>query len=141
MTIKTAIYENIPDSAKEIRQKVFAEEQGFLDEFDETDTAAAHIVVFDQDEAPVATCRVFWDTEMDSYILGRLAVVKEYRGRNIGSVAVREAEQYVQKKGGKSIALHAQCRASAFYEKLGYTESGDIEDEQGCPHVWMRKYL
>lgn len=139
MAMKAAIYKNIPDCAREIRQKVFIEEQGFQEEFDEIDHTATHIVIFDQNETPVATCRVFWNAEMESYILGRLAVVKECRGKNIGSMAVREAERYVRETGGKSIALHAQCRASAFYQKMGYAEYGDIGDEEGCPHVWMRK--
>lgn len=139
--MKAAIFESIPDCAREIRQNVFIKEQGFQKEFDETDSAATHIVIFDQDETPVAVCRVFWDAEMGSHILGRLAVVREYRGKNIGSAAVREAEQYVRKAGGKSITLHAQCRASSFYERLGYTKFGDIEDEEGCPHVWMKKFL
>lgn len=139
--METVIYEGIPAYAKEIRQKVFVDEQGFQDEFDDIDDAAAHIVAFNEDKAPIATCRIFQDAARDSYILGRLAVTKEYRGQKIGSVIVQEAEQYVQKKGGKRIALHAQCTAAAFYQKSGYTEFGDIEDEQGCPHIWMQKNL
>lgn len=139
--MKTIIYEGIPDCAKEIRQKVFVEEQGFQDEFDETDRAAAHIVLFDEDDLPVATCRIFQDEAAGSFLLGRLAVIKEYRGKNIGSAVLREAERYVQQKNGKYISLHAQCRAADFYRKSGFAEFGDIEDEQGCPHVWMRKYL
>ena len=27
------------------------------------------------------------------------------------------------------------------YNKLGYKEFGDIEDEQGCPHIWMGKLV
>lgn len=139
--MEIAIYESIPDCAKEVRQKVFIDEQGFQNEFDDADDAAAHIVLFGEDKRPVATCRIFWDIRMDSYILGRLAVIKEYRGRNIGSVMVKEAERYVRKMGGKCIALHAQCRAAAFYEKLGFEEFGDIEEDEGCPHIWMKKYL
>lgn len=139
--MKTVIYEGIPSFAKEIRQKVFVEEQGFRDEFDEIDSAAAHIVLFDENDLPVATCRVFPDETADSYILGRLAVIKEYRGKNIGSAVVKEAEQYVRNRNGKCISLHAQCRAADFYRKSGFAQYGDIEDEQGCPHIWMRKYL
>lgn len=139
--MKTVIYEGIPDSAKEIRQKVFVKEQGFQNEFDETDDIAAHIVLFDENDLPVATCRLFPDAKTDSHILGRLAVIKEYRGRNIGSAVLKEAERYVQGKHGKCISLHAQCRAADFYRKSGYMEFGDIEVEQGCPHIWMQKYL
>lgn len=138
--METVIYEGIPNYAKEIRQEVFINEQGFKNEFDAIDDIATHIVLFNK-KVPIATCRIFWNTEINSYILGRLAVVKEYRGKNIGSVIVREAEQYVKKIGGKCIALHAQCRVSNFYKKLGFIEFGDIENEEWCPHIWMKKCL
>lgn len=137
--MKAEIYNGIPACAKEIRQKVFMDEQGFQNEFDEIDATAAHIVLFDGSNMPIATCRVFWDAAMDSYILGRLAVVKEYRGQNIGSALIEEAEKYVYQKGGSSICLHAQCRAAAFYEKSGFIQFGDIEDDEGVPHIWMKK--
>ncbi len=137
--VKIIAYEQFPECAKEIREAVFVKEQGFRDEFDETDASAVHIVVFDNAGVPVGTCRVFWNEERASYILGRLAVLKEHRGERLGSLIVREAEQYVQKTGQAQLALHAQCTASAFYEKLGYTAFGEIEEEQGCPHVWMKK--
>ena len=137
--METVIYEGIPNQAKEVRQKVFVNEQGCYNEFDDIDETATHIVMFDEDKTPVATCRIFWDTVMNTHILGRLAVIKEYRGRTIGSVIVREAEKYIQKNGGKSIVLHAQCRLTAFYQKLGFAEFGDIGDDEGCPHIWMKK--
>lgn len=139
--METVIYKGISVHAKEIRQKVFVEEQGFQDEFDEIDERAAHIVIFDEDKTPVATCRIFWDAPMKTYLLGRLAVMKEYRGQNIGSELVREAEEYIRKNGGEGIALHAQCRVAAFYQKLGFAEYGAVGEEEGCPHIWMKKEL
>lgn len=139
--MKAVIYDYLPDCAKEIRQAVFVFEQGFQNEFDEIDEAAVHIVLFDVERKPVATCRIFWDSEMNAYILGRLAVTKEYRGKNIGSVMIKEAEKYVRKKGGTCIALHAQSRVADFYKKSGFAECSGIEDDEGCPHVWMKKSL
>lgn len=139
--METVIYEGIPDYAKEIRRKVFIDEQGFNDEFDEIDEMATHIVIFNEDKMPIGTCRIFWDSEMNTYVLGRLAVIKEYRGKNIGSDIVKEAEKYVEKNGGQSIALHAQYRASAFYQKSCFAEFGDIDEVEGCPHIWMKKNL
>ena len=135
------IYEQIPDCAREIRHRVFVEEQGFREEFDDVDHRAAHIVLYDQEKTPVGTCRIFWDEAMDCHVLGRLAVVKEYRGRQAGAAIMEEAEQYVRRLGGSSIVLHAPCRAAAFYQKCGYTEFGEIADDQGCHHIWMRKYF
>jgi predicted GNAT family N-acyltransferase len=68
-------------------------------------------------------------------------VIKEYREKKMGTRAVKEAEKCVLEKGGTSISLHAQCRAKEFYNKLGYEEYGEIEDDQGCPHIWMKKDL
>lgn len=139
--MKILRYDSFPNYAKEIREAVFIEEQGFESEFDEIDNTAVHFVLFDEDESPIATCRVFWNNQMSAYTLGRLAVIKEYRGRNIGSLIVKEVEKYVREIGGKCIVLHAQCQVRTFYNKLGYKEFGDIEDEQGCPHIWMGKLV
>lgn len=138
--MKITVYESLPNAAKAVRRAVFMEEQGFCHEFDHVDDVAAHIVMFDG-EMPVATCRVFWDDEMDSYVLGRLAVIKEYRGKNLGSQVVRTAEEYVGRAGGDSLALHAQCRVTEFYNALGFQEFGEIGDDEGCPHIWMKKAL
>ena len=139
--MKILRYDSFPSYAKEIREAVFIKEQGFESEFDEIDNMAVHFVLFDEDESPIGTCRVFWNNEMSAYTLGRLAVIKEYRGRNIGSLIVKEVEKYVRKTGGKCIVLHAQCQVRTFYNKLGYKEFGDIEEEQGCPHIWRGKLV
>lgn len=137
--MKIEVYKSLPEEARQIRQTVFVEEQGFHEEFDQTDNAAVHFVAYGEDELPVGTCRVFWDTGMEGYVLGRFAVLREYRNKHIGAALIREAEKYVQKAGGKNISLHAQCQVSGFYRKQGFAEYGEVEDEQGCPHVWMKK--
>jgi len=59
----------IPNYTKEIRRKVFMNEQGFHHEFDNIDKVSVHIVVFNEYKTPVATYRIFWDSIMNSYIL------------------------------------------------------------------------
>ena len=49
------VSEAIPEDAKAIRKAVFVEEQGFHNEFDQTDDASLHIVAYDGDE-PVGVC-------------------------------------------------------------------------------------
>lgn len=139
--MKISVYENFPYCAREIRETVFIKEQGFQNELDSIDDTAVHMVMFDGDGEAVATCRIFWDEGMGSYILGRLAVVKKHRGKNIGTVMVEEAEKYVKKSGGEDIVLHAQCRVADFYKKLGFTEFGSVENDEGCPHIWMKKII
>lgn len=139
--MKCEIYKNLPDEAHDIRIKVFIDEQGFENEFDSIDDEAVHILMKTDDGMPVATCRVFWNNEMNSYILGRLAVLKEFRGRGIGSDVVRDAFEYVENSGGQSLMLHSQCHAVSFYEKLGFSSFGDVEYEENCPHIWMKKEI
>lgn len=149
--MKVAIYETLTDPAREIRKNVFIDEQGFEEEYDEIDEAAVHFVLFEDEpslieqsaivQSAIATCRVFWNEEMNAYTLGRLAVIAKSRGKNIGSTLVHEVEKYVRLRGGTEIVLHAQCRASEFYRKLGFAEFGEVQDEEGCPHIWMRKPL
>ena len=95
MTIKE--YKQFPEEALTIRKKVFVEEQGFIDEFDEIDKVSKHLLVFEEGKA-IATCRVFYDQEKQSYMLGRLAVLKEYRGKKIGSKVLQAAEDVVRRR-------------------------------------------
>lgn len=138
--MQAKIYKSLPKEASEIRTEVFINEQGFENEYDSIDETATHIVMFSGD-TPVATCRVFWNEEMNSYVLGRLAVLKAFRGKNIGASVVEEAENYVRKAGENELMLHAQCRITGFYEKLGYSQFGEVEYEEDCPHIWMKKNL
>ena len=97
-------------------------EQGFKYEFDETDHLAKHMLLF-EDDIPVATCRFFFSVERDCYVIGRIAVSKEFRGK-----------QY-----GEKMLQGAQCRVAEFYKKQGYMELNDIHMDEDCPHTWMRK--
>lgn len=132
------LYQELPKDAQDIRTKVFIEEQGFQNEYDEMDHIAMHLVAY-IDGRPAATCRFFWDKEKDAYILGRLAVLPKFRGSHLGAALMDEVQKQADALGGNAIWLHAQCRASAFYEKQGYQKLGEVELEQNCPHIWMYK--
>lgn len=121
-----------------IRTDVFIKEQGFNDEFDETDKTCFHIVLY-ENETPVATCRYF---ETDgSYHIGRVAVVKEYRGFHLGEKIMSIAENEIRKRGGQTIEVSAQVRVKNFYEKLGFQAVGETYFDEFCEHVRMVKKL
>lgn len=75
------------------------------------------------------------------YIIGRVAVVKAYRGKNIGAHILRDAAREIKAIGGTHIRLAAQVQARGFYETLGYVAYGNEFDDEGCPHIWMKKSL
>lgn len=134
-------YENIlPDEAKYIREAVFVTEQGFKEEFDSTDNVSTHLVLFDGDK-PAGTCRFFKGDSENEYLLGRLAVLKEYRGAHIGAQLVGYAEELARGKGACVMKLHSQVQARHFYEKQGYTAYGEVDFDEDCPHIWLQKAL
>ena len=136
--IEFKTYDNLPQEARNIRIEVFVKEQGFEYEFDSFDEQATHILAFDNDKA-VATCRYYYQDGY--YLIGRIAVIKEYRGLGLGAILLEFSKNEIAKLGGKEIRIHAQKRVQGFYQKQGYESFGEIDYDEGCEHVWMRKSL
>jgi predicted GNAT family N-acyltransferase len=133
--------ETLPEESRSIREEVFVEEQGFSEEFDTVDHYALHFVAYAEDNTPIGTCRIFKENEADVYFLGRLAVLKSARKMGVGRLLLAKAEEKASELGAGEIRLHSQCRAREFYEKCGYSAYGEIELDEGCPHIWMRKAI
>ena len=125
--------------AAEIRKRVFIEEQGFRNEFDEIDKNAWHIVMYVKDK-PAATGRMFYD-ENGSVHIGRIAVLKDYRGKSAGTCVMSVLEKKAADMGSKTVELSAQVRIADFYTSMGYKPVGDIYSDEGCPHIKMIKKL
>ncbi len=140
MDITEKVYDKLPPDAVSLRTEIFVEEQGFGEEFDDIDDTACHVVFYRSGE-PVAVCRIFYDEERKSHILGRIAVKKELRGKGTGAYVIKTAERIIREKGGERISLHAQERASLFYEKQGYSLTEERDYDEFCPHIWMYKEL
>ncbi len=134
------IYDTLPDDAARIREAVFMKEQGFHNEFDSTDRNASHLVLYIEG-MPAGTCRFFPGQSQREYVVGRIAIMKEYRGGGLGSKVLCAAESAIRKAGGQKVILHAQQQARAFYEKQGYSAHGEPDFDEDCPHIWMAKTL
>lgn len=74
------LYHTLPEEARQIREKVFVQEQHFQEEFDGTDRRAVHLVLY-QGGSPAATCRYFQGVSPKEYLVGRMAVLKPFRGK------------------------------------------------------------
>jgi predicted GNAT family N-acyltransferase len=111
------------------------------EEFDEHDKDGTKYIVVLDGGYPVATCR-FYENNPESVILGRVVVLPEYRGRELGRKVVQEAEKWIKECGYKEIVIDSRVVAVGFYEKLGYTSDGGSVIKSGqfdC--VRMRKRL
>lgn len=139
MKITYRVFDEIPEECVKIRTAVFMDEQGFCNEFDETDKKAKHIVLY-VDGNPSGVGRFFTDDGAE-YHIGRLAVLKEQRGLHLGSELIKSAEAEIIALGGKTAVLSAQYRAKGFYEKNGYTAHGDKYFDEHVEHINMKKQL
>ncbi len=127
-----------------VRLAVFVEEQGFSaqGEFDQTDNTAHHLVMYDMQNLPVATGRLFSDFHIpQAYHIGRVAVHKSLRGTGAGKLLMQEMEKKAAQLGAKRIVLSAQCQARIFYQKCGYTAFGEEYLDEHCPHIDMQREL
>lgn len=126
----------LSEDEKMIRETVFIDEQKFKIEFDDTDDIATHIVMY-LDNHPVGCCRLF--KQDNEYHIGRIAVLKPYRGKGYGEKILLKAEKVAKEMSADCINLSAQVRASGFYEKLGYKKHGEIYFDEYCEHIAMKK--
>ena len=106
--------------------------------YDDIDKIAYHFIVYDG-EKPVATARLYGNE--NPYHIGRVAVIREYRGKGIGAYVMNEVEKFAKEQGISSLVLSAQVRASDFYRKCGYKEFGNEYMDEFCPHIDMMKIL
>lgn len=132
-------YNYLPEAARLIRTEVFVEEQGFANEFDDTDESCVHTVLWAGNE-PAAVGRLI-DCGDGVYAIGRVAVRKQFRGTGLGTEVMGVLENKARESGGKKVWVSAQCRAKSFYEGCGYTASGETYFDEHVEHIHMEKLL
>ena len=121
------------DSLTMIREKVFIEEQKVTSqlEWDGMDEEAIHFLAF-KDEKAIGCARAL----VIEYCmqLGRIAVLKEYRGEGIGSALIEQAVTTAKLNQLSAIYISAQCHAIDFYKKFGFEVTSDIYLDAEIPH-------
>lgn len=132
--VQSGHWDKLEQDAKFIRKQVFIIEQNIPEEeeWDDQDMISDHFVVYDQDQ-PIATARLLQNNSV-----GRVAVLKAYRGQGIGRMIMLEIIRQAHQQDRKFLQLSSQVHAISFYEKLGFSIQGDAYDECGIPHIKMQ---
>jgi predicted GNAT family N-acyltransferase len=122
---------------KAIRSAVFISEQQVppAEEWDGLDEQAWHFLALDAHQ-PVGCARLLADGT-----IGRMAVIKDYRGQGIGLQLLQQALKQAKQQGFQQATLAAQCHAIAFYQKLGFAVTSEIFLDAGIAHQMMTKKL
>ena len=72
--------------------------------------------------------------------IGRVITASTARGGGLGRALMSQAVRECQRLWpGQAIELGAQAHLRAFYASFGFTPISDVYDEDGIPHIDMRK--
>jgi predicted GNAT family N-acyltransferase len=135
--IELMSWENARAQASAIRLAVFVEEQGVPREIemDEIDAQCVHALAF-EDGAAVGTGRLLPDGH-----IGRMAILKPWRGRGIGSAILHSLIEAARRRGDREVMLSAQVHAVDFYRAHGFAPEGEVYEEAGIAHQAMIRAL
>ena len=135
--IRSGSWDVLEHDARNIRESVFIQEQQISseDEWDDQDPIAVHFVIDDQEQS-IATARLLQNNS-----IGRVAVLKQYRGQGIGRLLMLEIIQSAKNEHREFLKLSSQVHAISFYASLGFNVEGNEYLDCGIPHIDMRMPL
>jgi predicted GNAT family N-acyltransferase len=143
MRIELLSWDEARERAAPIRFEVFVAEQGVPREIelDEQDPLSLHALAYDEANRAIGTGRLL-PVEIEegravSHI-GRMAVLRELRGRGVGAALLHALMNAARERGDAEIVLSAQTHAIGFYRSHGFREEGVEYMEAGIPHRSMR---
>jgi predicted GNAT family N-acyltransferase len=130
------------ESAFELRRAVFEVEQNVPRPLDRDvhDGNADHVLALDQAGRCIGTGRIVRINYRTAQ-LGRMAVAAHFRRLGVGSAMLSALERMACLRGVAELFVHSQLPAQDFHRNRGYLPEGGIFQEQGVPHVLMRKVL
>ncbi len=137
LTIELLDWPSAQAEAKRIRFAVFVEEQRVPAELemDDMDAQCLHALAFQGTEA-IGTGRLLPDGH-----IGRMAVMKDWRGRGAGRALLRALVGAAHRRGDREVMLSAQVHALGFYRAEGFLPEGEVYEEAGIAHQAMRMRL
>ena len=122
-----------------LRIAVFVVEQTCAyQEVDDSDEIAVHTWLQEKDEI-IGYTRIYPEEE-GIVTFGRVLILPEYRGQKLGNQLVERTLQVIADHYPKrEIVIGAQAHLVNFYGSFGFKVSSDIYEEDGIPHVTMKK--
>lgn len=137
-SIRIANWQNDDQLLRSVREDVFVKEQQVPVEmeWDGFDSDCLHVLAIDKNERPIGTARLLPDGH-----IGRMAVLKEWRKKGVGTALLRRLLVEVEKRKFQQVALNSQCYAVDFYKKFGFQIEGDEFIDAGIPHVKMLRNM
>jgi len=108
---------------------------------EELDEEKHDILIGAFEEDKILGCCMLKKIDNNIVRLRQMAVANNLQGKGIGASMMNFAENVARDAGYKKIKMHARKTAIGFYEKLGYTLTGNEFLEVSIPHFVMEKKL
>ena len=134
-TVRAARWDTERESMQAVRREVFIVEQRVPEgeEWDELDALCLHALALDAAGSPIGTGRLAPDGK-----IGRMAVLKPWRGSGVGAALLRFLVDAARRRGLTGCHMNAQSYAVPFYTRYGFEVEGGEFMEAGIPHRVMR---
>lgn len=135
--IKQISWQEGESHLRQVRTVVFIDEQLVTPEFewDDIDSTAIHLLAMHNNQA-IGCLRI-----IEGKKIGRMAILKPWRGKGVGNRLLKEAIRICRLKGSKQIVLSAQTHAIHFYQQAGFEITSSEYTDVHIPHVDMRLKL
>ena len=119
-----------------VRREVFIIGQNVSEELelDGLDPEQAHFLAENEAGDPIGTARL-----AGSGKVGRVAVLENWRGENVGLAIMTAVIANAESRGMPQLYLHGQTWTVPFYEKLGFVVDESVDEflEADIPHRRM----
>ena len=137
-TVRLCQWTDASEALRRIRYDVFVAEQRVPEvlEWDDADAVSMHALASDDAGAPIGCARLLPDGH-----IGRVAVVRDWRGRGVGSALMLELIDAARSRGDAEVIVNAQVTAMPFYARHGFVATGDVFEEAGIDHRVMTRAL
>lgn len=131
------------DELVQLRYKILLEPLGlkFLDMHRTKEAEYLHIGCIEQLDDKLVGGLILAPIDNDTIRLMQVAVETRYQGEGIGRDMVKYAEKRAKEAGYIKIIMHAMLSVVSFYEKMGYSQEGEIFEENGITFAKMVKDL
>lgn len=138
MKTKIATTKEEINTCYKLRTIVFVEEQKvpMEEELDSYDDIAVHFLLFSDSNLPIGVGRMY--AENGKAVIGRLCILKKYRGIGAGNFLMQDIIKYCREQGFHKAVLGAQEYAIDFYKKLGFEIISGRYMDANIPHFKMQ---
>ena len=125
----------------QLRNDILRKPLGLTFTAEELEKEKEEILIAAFEEEKMLGCCMLITVDNATVRLRQMAVLNNLQGKGIGRALMQFAENIARDRGFRKITMHARKTATGFYEKLGYSVSGDQFEEVSIPHFIMEKVL